>query len=155
MTGRATLLALAVLLALGSGPAAAKDVDPERAKLARELIAMTGADHVGAQIMDALIQQFRQVYKDVPAEYWKDLRSRVQDDELADQIVPLYAERFSVSELKELLAFYRSPIGKKFVAETPGITGRSVAIEREWGKQQTSQLIAKLKADGYQPAPRK
>jgi uncharacterized protein len=144
-------LALTALLALGPGPATARDADPEKAKLARELIAMTGADRIGSQIMEALIQQFRQVYKDVPAEYWKELRATIQEEAPAESIVPLYAERFSTAELGELLAFYRSPLGKKVVAELPGITQQSVAIGQEWGKQQTSKVLEKLKADGYKP----
>jgi uncharacterized protein len=149
------ILGVAALLVLGSGPAVRADAEAEKAKLVRELIAMTGADRIGTQIMDALIQQFRQVYKDVPPEYWKDLRSTVQDEELRERIVPLYAEHFSGPELKELLAFYRSPLGKKLVSELPEITQQSIAIGQEWGKQQTGKLLEKLKADGYQPAPRK
>ena len=151
---RATLgaLALGAVLLLGSSPAVAKDSgDPQKTKLVRELVGITGADRVGGQIMDALIQQFRQVYKDVPVEYWNDLRSTVQEEELSNRIVPLYTERFSVAELNELLGFYRSPLGKKLIAELPEITQQSVAIGQEWGKQQAGKLVEKLKADGYKP----
>jgi hypothetical protein len=142
----------AALLLLGTAPVGANHADAEKDKLVRELIAITGADRIGAQIMEALIQQFRQVYTDVPAAYWQDLRSPLQEAELREQIVPVYADRFSASELKDILTFYRSPLGKKLVAELPEITRRSLAVGQEWGKQQTGKLMAKLKADGYKPA---
>ncbi len=138
-----------VLLAPGSFGAAA---DAEKDKLVRELITTTGVDRVGGQIMDALIQQFRQVYTSVPDGYWKNLRATVKEEELVEQIAPLYAARFSVAELNEVLTFYRSPVGKKLVATLPEIAQQSVKLEQAWGKEQTGKLLAKLKADGYKPA---
>jgi hypothetical protein len=149
---RAAKRLLAVAAALVLLAPASFAADAEKDKLVRELIATTGVDRVGGQIMDALIQQFRQVYTSVPDDYWKSLRATVKEEELAAQIAPLYAARFSVAELNEVLAFYRSPVGKKVVATTPEIAQQSVKLEQAWGREQTGKLLEKLKADGYKPA---
>jgi Uncharacterized protein conserved in bacteria (DUF2059) len=46
---------------------------------------------------------------------------------------PLYAERFSTAELKEAIAFYKSPTGAKFIAAQPQILEQSIAIGQSWG----------------------
>ena len=146
------VLAVAAALVLLAPTSFAAAADAEKDKLVREVIATLGVDRVGTQIMDALIQQFRQVYTSVPETYWKSQRASVKEEELTDQIVPLYAARFSVAELNEVLAFYHSPVGKKLAAALPEIGQQSVKLEQAWGKEQTGKLLAKLKADGYKPA---
>ena len=37
-------------------------------------------------------------------------------------LVQIYAEAFSESEVRELIAFYRTPIGRKLVERTPALT---------------------------------
>jgi len=49
-------------------------------------------------------------------------------DEMMAEIAPLYAQNYSVSELKELTAFYRTPLGKKMLALTPRLTAESMAL---------------------------
>jgi hypothetical protein len=41
---------------------------------------------------------------------------------------PVYARHFSVSELKELTAFYRTPIGAKALHEMPQVTGEFMTV---------------------------
>jgi hypothetical protein len=43
-------------------------------------------------------------------------------DRLGGELAALYASRFTEAELRELIAFYRSPVGRKLAAETPQLT---------------------------------
>jgi hypothetical protein len=47
---------------------------------------------------------------------------------LIDEMVPLYASNYTVEEIKELTAFYRSPIGRKMMNLTPKLATESMAI---------------------------
>lgn len=49
-------------------------------------------------------------------------------DEMMAEIAPLYARNYTVAELKELTAFYRTPLGKKMLALTPRLTAESMAL---------------------------
>jgi hypothetical protein len=39
---------------------------------------------------------------------------------LADQLLPVFAKRFTKDELRQLAAFYASPVGRKALSELPG-----------------------------------
>jgi len=47
-------------------------------------------------------------------------------DEMIDAMVPLYAENYTVAEIKQLTAFYQSPVGRKMMALTPRLTSEGM-----------------------------
>jgi len=49
-------------------------------------------------------------------------------DEMMAEIGPLYARHYSVAELKQLSAFYRTPLGQKMLALSPRLAAESMAI---------------------------
>ena len=51
-----------------------------------------------------------------------------RSDELMEKMVPLYASHFTESDLDELLAFYRSPIGRKTSETMPGLMQESMEL---------------------------
>jgi hypothetical protein len=48
-------------------------------------------------------------------------------DDMMAEIGPLYARNYSVVELKELTAFYRTPLGQKMLALSPRLAAESMA----------------------------
>jgi uncharacterized protein len=54
-------------------------------------------------------------------------------DEMLTLVAPLYAEKFTVAELTEIGAFYKTPIGQKMIATQPEILQRSMQIGMAWG----------------------
>ena len=60
------------------------------------------------------------------------LGSRFGDvDFLAELYAPIYSEHYSEAELRELTAFWRSPIGKKTIAAMPKLTEGSSLVLQE------------------------
>lgn len=55
----------------------------------------------------------------------------------------LYMESYSHEEIKEILAFYESPIGQRILEETPAITKKSVAFSQEWGRNNLRPILMK------------
>ncbi|OON63877.1 hypothetical protein B0920_11185 [Massilia sp. KIM] len=49
-------------------------------------------------------------------------------DEMVNEMVPLYANHFTTAEIKELTAFYRSPLGRKMLANMPKLSAESMAL---------------------------
>ena len=43
-------------------------------------------------------------------------------------MIKLYTSNFSEPELKELIKFYQSPLGKKFMQKMPELTARSAQL---------------------------
>lgn len=49
-------------------------------------------------------------------------------DEMLAEMAPLYAETYTVDELRQLAAFYASPLGQKMLASTPKLMVRGMEI---------------------------
>ncbi|MEN6558533.1 MAG: DUF2059 domain-containing protein [Thermoguttaceae bacterium] len=63
-------------------------------------------------------------------------------DAMKDQYVALYAETFSETELKGLIEFYKSPVGRAFVQKQPELMERSMKLSQ----QKMMQLMPKIQA---------
>ena len=71
-------------------------------------------------------------------------------DEIIAEMVPLYANTYSVAEIRQLAAFYQSPVGQKMLVSMPKMMSEGLVISNRIlgprvGKlmEQTMQTIAK------------
>lgn len=73
--------------------------------------------------------------------------------EISAILARVYAEKFSEAELKEIIAFYESPTGKKFVGATADIGKQTMGRLQEWSgkvsKDATDRLKAEMKKKGH------
>jgi hypothetical protein len=150
-----TSLALIAAPAFAQGPAV---VDPAAAAAVKDLLASMRYREVMAasllQMERSMPQQFRmtvaaqldanpklsaddkakalaELEKTIPgvvATMHTFLSDPVLMDELTAEMVPLYANLFTVAELRELAAFYRQPLGQKMLATMPKVMGESMQI---------------------------
>ena len=63
-------------------------------------------------------------------------------DKIKNDYVALYAETFTAAELKDLIAFYKSPAGQAFTKKQPELTRRSV----EMSQKLMMQIMPKIQA---------
>ena len=49
-------------------------------------------------------------------------------DEMIAEMVPLYARTYTTAEIRQLAAFYKSPLGQKMLAATPKLMAESMDI---------------------------
>ncbi len=84
----------------------------ETKELVRRLLEANGT-------RDSLTRIMEEIIKDAPEEKQASLRNLLRSDALIDQVIPIYAKYFTVAELKELVAFYKSPVGAKNLQLTP------------------------------------
>jgi hypothetical protein len=119
-----------------------------------------GLQQMMDQMVASLEAQARATGKTLPPDYKQRLNAALLEmmpyPEMKEWSADIYARRFTVAELKELVAFYRTPVGRKLASKTPEIMGEvgkkvSVVIpERLPGALRRQGLIG----DGSQePAP--
>ncbi|MDO9631497.1 MAG: DUF2059 domain-containing protein, partial [Humidesulfovibrio sp.] len=65
---------------------------------------------------------------------------------LVDRLVPLYANTFTHQEIREILAFYQSPVGKKAVASLPQILREGQKIGQGLARDVAPELNRRIKA---------
>ncbi|MFA6448073.1 MAG: DUF2059 domain-containing protein [bacterium] len=131
----------------------AENVPEAKAKLIRQLINQMKMDETMKQVSAAIIERmktqapdmFKQtldpigltaeersmVEKEVVPGYvektYKSIFAIFDVDSLINKIyVPIYAKHFSDDDIKAMIAFYDSPVGKKLVAESPAIATESM-----------------------------
>ncbi|MFC3691274.1 DUF2059 domain-containing protein [Chenggangzhangella methanolivorans] len=131
-----SVFAAAVLAAVLWQPAAAQDA--EALAVARELVAETTMDgmvgDIVARTWPAMEPEIRRQLPDASAEAMKGFRAdyvRIVTErtgELMAETPAVYARHYTAEELRQLVAFYRSPVGRKSLAVMPAIVGDMVKI---------------------------
>jgi uncharacterized protein len=156
---RAAAIALA-LAALGGiafgGVAQAQQPTPAAIALAREILILKGASEMWDPIIPNTISRARNMFLQTNINLAKDI-TEIADQlraeyapraaELSNEVAAAYAARFTEPELKELLAFYKSPIGRKAIAEEPQVIDASAARMLEWGGKFSEEIIVKMRTE--------
>ncbi len=159
-------LAVAALLASSLAPLGARAADP--APLAVELsrLAMpeenwkrmvkTGAEQVSQYIATSLAQAGAQTPADLPARVAEEYaRIMPSYQEILDLQAGLLAKHYTDGELRELLAFYRTPLGRKAIRIMPEVSADVNGQLLAMMQQRMPAMMERLKAsfEGTQAAP--
>lgn len=145
--GRAIPLTLALLAlpcAIGQAQGAP---DAARLAAARRVLDASGTVDVMLAASRATLPVQRATHPDVPEEFWSRFEARITQDapQLVDSIAVVYARNFTERELNDLLAFYRSPTGRRFRELQPTILTESTAIGQRWGMRIGAEISASLR----------
>mgnify|MGYP003407797502 CR=1 FL=1 len=62
---------------------------------------------------------------------------------LYEKIAVIYMEVYSHEDIKELLKFYETPIGKKMSSNVGLIMEKSMVLGAQWGQEELQAVIAK------------
>ncbi len=146
--------ALAIMLAT-IGPAVnAQQPSATAMSTAKELIAVAGATSLFGPLVAGVVEQAKVLYLQQDPSLAKDLneisaqlRTELQPrfSELNDEVARLYATNFSEQELKEILTFYKTPTGKKLLAEQPKVVDASMKFAQDWANKLSDQVVAKMR----------
>ena len=158
-TFAAALRMLALLIALGGFGTAAMaqgSTTSANVQLAREVVVASGATRAFEGVVPSILQQslsvFVQQNPDLQKELVESLKAigpsfEKRTSEILDIIANVYATRFSQPELKELLTFYQSAVGKKFVTLLPNVLEESFVKTQEWGGKLSEEVVRTLRAE--------
>ena len=93
-----------------------------------ELIKATGVD---SAFDDAIAQLGGNVAETKKEEYVKEAKGTLTD--LYSKMAELYMAEFTQAEVKELLAFYQSDLGKKMASKQLVISQKGMLLGQAWG----------------------
>ena len=68
-------------------------------------------------------------------------------NEISDEVARLYATNFSETELKDIVTFYKSPAGKKLLAQQPVVVDSSMRFAQNWANALSDEVIGKMRAE--------
>ena len=141
---------LALLLFLGAACATAPVSTPEqKLKDIRRLLVLTGAAKTGMQVLQQMIGMQRRANPTVPPQFWTEFMKEVSGNEMVELIVPIYERNLTHDDIRGLIEFFQSPVGRNFVAAQSNITRESMAAGQRWGMSLGMRVLKKLRTKGY------
>jgi uncharacterized protein len=141
MKGKAIVVLLLCIVAPYGAVAA-----PATEKSIRELLVLTGAGNLGAQIVQNVLPALKKALPSAPNSFWDDFMKDVRSDELITLIIPIYQRNLSEEDVQAALRFYRTPTGQRLVTALPAITQQSVQAGQEWGQALAQRATAKFQS---------
>jgi len=150
--------ALIVLATLINSPAFAQtpattnpSEDSDKDQTIREMLDITGAKDLDKRMFAQVLTTLKAQYPKVPAKYWDTMAEEFNVDEFFNQLIPVYKKYYTNDDLKQLLAFYKTPIGKKTISVLPQLSSESIKISLDYAQTVIKKFTDKLKAEGYSP----
>jgi uncharacterized protein len=149
--------ALAILTPAGEGHAQAPAQPSTVAvALAREIIiakaSSAGFDTIGPGVIEKSKDQFLQLnpslvkdLNEVAAKLKAEYAPRFSEP--VNEAARVYAGRFTEQELKDILAFYKSPAGKKVVIQEPLILQESMTNLDRWASNLSEEIMGRIRAE--------
>jgi hypothetical protein len=143
---------LALALALSGAPAMAqqqpttaplKEGSPAAIAAAKEILAMKNASAMYANAIPNLVQQTKDQLLQSNLNYQKDLNEVAvivaqklagREKEIGDGMAKIYANEFTEQELKDIVTFYKSPLGAKLLSTEPRAIQFSMSYMNQWAQ---------------------
>jgi uncharacterized protein len=117
-------------------------------QLATKLLELTGATHLGKQVMDGMAENFTK-FPGLPPGFLDKFRENAHPEELTALLVPIYVKSFDRDTLMAAIRFYESKYGRLMVAALPAATKASMEVGQTWGRKMAEKTLSDM---GIQPA---
>ena len=123
---------------------------------AKEIVNLTGATTLFNPLIPGVVEQAKNLFLQQNPGLSKDLNEIAvkmradlapRSEELTAEVAKLYATHFTDAELKEVLAFYKSPLGTKLISEQPKIGEESLKFAQDWANRLSDQVIANMREE--------
>ncbi len=119
----------------------------------RRLVELVGVVERELKSIDFVMNMMRRQMPTVPERVWPEVRAEFVKSFTRESIikgyVPIYSSHFNAREVRQLIAFYSSPVGKKLVTEMPRIETEAFLMGVERGREIGERLREILKNKGF------
>jgi hypothetical protein len=126
-----------------AAPAPLKEASPAAIAAAKEILAMKNASAMYASAVPNIVQQTKDQLLQSNLNYQKDLNEVAvivaqkfagREKEIGDGMAKVYANEFTEQELKDLVTFYKSPLGQKLLSTEPRAIQFSMSYMNQWAQ---------------------
>ena len=133
-----------------------KQASPAAIAAAREILAMKNAAAMYASAVPNIVQQTRDQLMQSNLNYQKDLNEVAvivaqklagREKEIGEGMAKIYANEFSEQELKDLVTFYKSPLGQKLLSTEPRAIQFSMSYMNQWAQVFAETVNGEFRAE--------
>jgi hypothetical protein len=169
MRNRLVATLFLVFFLLAGRAALADELTAQKSSDIKQLMEITDAADIGnqfaAMVSKPFFEALREVRPDIPERAFlvieSELLTLLSEDMSAsggilDQLIPIYHKHFTHQDIRELLAFYQTPTGKKAVQVLPKVIDESMLAAQSWVESLLPEIEKRVKAalkrEGIVPA---
>src|SRR5258708_11933830 len=133
-----------------------KPASPAALAAAKEILAMKNANAMYANAVPGLVEQTKNVLLQSNLNYQKDLNEVAvivaknlagREKEIGDGMAQIYASEFTEQELKDLVTFYKTPLGQKLLSNEPRAVQNSMAYMNQWAQAFAEVINGQFRAE--------
>lgn len=113
----------------------------------RKMMEVSGGEATYYMAINQMIDMFSAQMGPEAGEFFTSFKAEMLKtgiDDLMTMLEPVYRKHLSLKDIEDLIAFYESPVGRKFAAVSPLITQESMAVGQEWGTQIAQKILERL-----------
>jgi hypothetical protein len=138
------------------GAPALKSGTPAAMAAAREILALKNAAAMYANAVPNIVERTKDTLLQSNLNYQKDLnevavivtqRLAGHEREIGEGMAQIYCNEFTEQELKDLLTFYKSPLGQKLLANEPRAIQFSMSYMNTWAQQFAETVNGEFRAE--------
>lgn len=149
------LVAIAIVKPAAAQAPAAKP-SPGALLLAKQIVELKGVKQMMAPVAIGVVEKVKSLVlqqnfmwqkdiNEVTAQLHKEFDGR--SNELVDSAARAYAAHFTEAELKQILAFYQSPVGQKMIVEEPKAIEDSMHDASGWADDLSVDVMNRMRAE--------
>jgi hypothetical protein len=135
---------------------ALKEASPAAIAAAKEILTMKNASAMYASAVPNLVEQTKNTLLQSNLNYQKDLNEVAlivaknlagREKEIGEGMARIYANEFTEQELKDLVTFYKSPLGQKLLATEPRAIQFSMSYMNQWAQVFAETVNGQFRAE--------
>jgi hypothetical protein len=135
---------------------ALKQCTPAAKDAATEILKFKGAGAMYANIIPNLVLQTKETLLAANLNYQKDLTEvativnqslQGREKEVGEGMAQIFCNEFSEQELKDIVTFYKTPLGQKLLSSEPRAIQFSMAYMNQWAQQFAETVNAAFRAE--------
>ena len=137
-------------------PAAAQQPSPAAVALAKEMITLKGGNVIFERIVPGVIESAKNSLIPTNPQVGKELTEvatilhkelEPKRGELLTEVSAIYAQRFTEQELKDMLVFYKTPLGKKVINEEPLALEAAMKRAQSWADDLYEKVLSRFRVE--------
>ena len=124
--------------------------DRKLRELARQYLVLTGTDLTMSQVVKDIVTPYRDQLKKVPKIWWEEeFMPKIDVKEVQEAYIDTVLEEFTGEELEELVQFFKTPVGRQYIARFQAIDENRMVQGMEWARKLRKLLTKELVRQGF------
>lgn len=148
MKKKILFLAIAYIVALFAvaSPVSAQSQDDEYREALKKIMQASGSTAATDSILPQILSMTKKMLPNVDSSFWNEFVNKWKtkiEEKVMEVYVPVYQQHLTMNDLKEIIAFYESPIGKKLRKTIPAITKETFPLMQQLGRDMGMEIMQK------------